>query len=113
MSEIREGKGEKKERKGKEKRKRKGKEKRKREKEKKKKENEKEESRRASSLDLWHFDGRDFVGPRSNVRLRDEGYTWVSKFRSFTEDPTKEIREIPSTTLQEVGILPTFVYFPP
>ena len=52
-------------------------------------------------------------GPRSKVCLCDEGYTWVSKLRSFTEDPTKEIREIPSTTLQKVRILPTLVYFPP
>ena len=50
---------------------------------------------------------------RSKVRLRNEGYTWVSKLRSFIEDTTNEIREIPSTTLQEVGILPTLVYFPP
>ena len=36
---------------------------------------------------------------------------WVSKLRSFTEDPTKEIREISSIALQGVGILPTLVYF--
>ena len=50
---------------------------------------------------------------RSKVFLQDEGYTWVQKLKSFIEDPTKEIQEIPSIALQEVGIVPNFVYFPP
>ena len=109
MSEIREKKGEKKEKKGKEKRKRKKKKRKGKEKER------KGERGKSTSFFLKSlaFRWSGLVKPRSKVRLRNESYTWVSKLRSVTEDPTKEIWEIPSTALQKVGILPTLVYFPP
>ena len=64
----------------------------------------------------------DFVGPRTKVHRIDEGYAWVPKTRDFAEDPRKEIQKIEvvglrwlptcSSTLQEVGILPTLVLVP-
>ena len=63
-----------------------------------------------------------FVDPRTKVNILDEGYTWVPKRTGFIEDPKEEISKnqifraigLPTcaTTLQEVEILPTFVYFP-
>ena len=32
----------------------------------------------------------DLVGPRSEVHVLDEGYTWVSKTRDFAEDSCEE-----------------------
>ena len=59
------------------------------------------------------------------VHLLNEGYTWVLKMRDFTENPNKEISgnqnfsrlggvletSFGSSTLQNVGIIPIFVYF--
>ena len=67
----------------------------------------------------------DFVGLRLKVHRLEKGYTWVSKRRDFTEDQREEIlgnknfsglgdvlkTSFGFTTLQEVGILPTLVYF--
>ena len=59
------------------------------------------------------------------VHLLEEGYTWVPKKRDFTEDSSEEIGKsnflglggvlktsFGFSTLKEVGILPTLVYFP-
>ena len=107
MSEMQERKGEKKEIKGKEKRKR---EKKRREEKERKRERGKSVSFFLKSL-VFRWLG--LIGPRSKVRLRNECYTWVSKLRSFTKDPTKEIWEILSIALQEVEIFPSLVYFLP
>ena len=66
----------------------------------------------------------EFVGLRTKVHLLDEGYMWVPKTRDFVEDSSKEFRKskisgqevstgLPkvSSTLQEVEILHTLVYF--
>ena len=100
-------------RKEREKRKREKKERKGKEKEKGKGKRKKMRKRKVDEL-LHQISGIPMIGtrgPRSKVCLCDEGYTWVSKLRSFTEYPTKEIRKIPSTTLQEVRIFPTLVYF--
>ena len=103
---------------GKEKRKRK-RERRKRKREKKKRKGKEKERKieRGTSASFFlrslAFRRSGLVRPRSKVRLRDEGYTWISKLSSFTEYPTKEIWEIPSITLKEVEILHTLVYFSP
>ena len=68
----------------------------------------------------------EFVKPRVKVHLLDEGYACVPKRRDFTEDLKEEIwrnqifwvwsaleTSYHSTTLQEVRILPTLVYFHP
>ena len=61
------------------------------------------------------------------VHLLDEYYAWVQKMKDFTEDLREDISgnqnfsglggvletSFSSTILQEVGILPTLVYFPP
>ena len=66
----------------------------------------------------------EFIVPRTKVHLLNEGYVCVPKMRSFTEDPKEEIwgnkrfwayevflRPLTiSTTLYEVGILPTLAY---
>ena len=44
------------------------------------------------------FRRSELVGPTTKASLLDEGYEYVSKSRGFTEDPTREIREI------EVGL---------
>ena len=81
---------------------------------KKRKGKEKERGKSASFfLISLSFQWSGLIGPRSKVLLRDKGYMWVSKLRSFTKNPIKENCEIPSTALQEAGILPTLVYFPP
>ena len=59
------------------------------------------------------------MGPRTKVHCIDEGYAWVPRTRVLVEDSKKEIQEIEvvgfrrlptrSSTLQEVGILPTLV----
>ena len=64
----------------------------------------------------------EFVGLRTKVHHLDEDYVWVPKMKDFTEDPKKEIwgdqglgdvleTSFGSTTLQEVVILHTLVYF--
>ena len=63
-----------------------------------------------------------FFWVKEKVHRIDEGYTWVPRTRDFIEDPRKEIRKIEvagfrrlstgASTLQEVGIFPTLVYFP-
>ena len=64
----------------------------------------------------------NFVGPGTKVHHIDKEYAWVPRTRDFVEDQRKEIWEIKvvglrrlpthSFMLQEVGILPTLVYFP-
>ena len=62
----------------------------------------------------------EFVGPRAKVHLLDEGYMWVQKTRDFAKEFGKSkvsglgsVTGLPrvSSTLQEVEILPTLVYF--
>ena len=78
---------------------------------------------RRSSEFCWS----EFIEPRTKVYWLDEGYVYVPKTRSFTKDPKNEIwgnqrfwayevflrPSTFSTTLQDVGILPTLVLFPP
>ena len=66
-----------------------------------------------------------FVGLRTKVHLLNEGYEWVPKTRDITGIQERSsgnqrfrVYEVStglprvSSTLQEVGILPTLVYFP-
>ena len=69
----------------------------------------------------------EFVKPRTKVHRLDKGYTFVPKTREFAENPKEEIWGKSkfsglggvletfdhSTTLQEVRVLPTLVYFHP
>ena len=52
------------------------------------------------SLRSSEFHQSKFVEPRVTVHLLDEGYVYIPKKRDFT-------------MLQEVGIIPTLVYFHP
>ena len=68
-----------------------------------------------------------FTRPRTKVHRFDEGYTCIPKRRDFAEDPKEEIwgkskfsslegvleTSYHSTTLQDVVILHTLVYFHP
>ena len=78
------------------------------------------------------FDPRSFVGQNSSgqglkFHRLDKGYAWVPKMRDFTKDSKEDIwgkskfsglggvlkTSFDSTTLQEIGVLPTLVYFQP
>ena len=62
-----------------------------------------------------------FVEPRNKVHLCEESYAWVPETKDFVEDSSEEFGEIVGfgspglpkalSSLQEVGILPTLVYF--
>ena len=83
-----------------------------------------EESFQNFSLRSTEFRRSEFVEPRTKVHLLDEGYTWILKTLDFTNDSSEELGKskvsvlevstrLPrvSSTLQEVRILPTLVYF--
>ena len=60
-----------------------------------------------------------FIRPRTKVHLRDESYVWVLETKDFIKDSSKEFGRLwvsgllkALSPLQEVGILPTLIYFP-
>ena len=62
------------------------------------------------SLQSTKFRRSEFVGPRTKVHLLDEGYAWVIEF--FLGLGGVLETSFSSFMLEEVGILPTLVYFP-
>ena len=69
----------------------------------------------------------EFIKTRTKVHRLDKGYVHIPKMRDFIEDPKRELwgnhvfwayevlLGLPNlaTALQEVGVLPTLVYFQP